>query len=99
MKAKVPFMMSKNQRGRMNEEIEKEIDAKLQAEVTQIDAVILWTLHLCFGFGKKRLRRFYDFFVKLSNVNDRWKIRADNIELLKGIGVDIEEWNREGSKH
>ena len=99
MKAKRPFMMSKNQRCRMNEEIEKEIDAKLQAEVTQIDAVILWTLHLCFGFGKKRLRRFYDFFVKLSGVNDRWKIRADNIELLKGIGVDIEEWNREGSKH
>jgi hypothetical protein len=99
MKAKVPFMMSKNQRCRMNEEIEKELDAKLQSDVTQIDAAILWTLHLCFGFGKKRLRRFYDFFVKLSRVNDRWKIRADNIELLKGIGVDIEEWNREGSKH
>ena len=99
MKAKVPFQMTGKQRQALNEEIEKQVEEALQADILEIDAAILWTLHLCFGFGKKRLKRFFDFFCKLSNVNDRFKVRANNIEMLKGIGVDVEEWNRESSKH
>ena len=99
MKAKVPYMMSKKQHQAMDEEIKKQIEQAEQSRGTEWDAAILWALHLCFGFGKKRLRRFFDFFVKLYNTNNRWQIGADNIEFLKGIGVDIEEWNREESKH
>ena len=95
MKAKVPYQMTAKQRQAMNEEIRRQIDAELKVDGNEYDAAILWALHLCFGFGAKRLRRFYNFFCKLYNNSGRWKFGRDEKELLKGIGVDVEEWYRE----
>lgn len=79
--------------------------AHLMAEATERFyknevAVILWELHQTFGFGKDRLRRFYD------NYDPAWKALRDHYELtdaevefvvvqqLRDIGVDLEEWER-----
>lgn len=94
MKVRIPYRMSNKERQAMNEEIQKQIEAARQAEGDEFDAAVLWALHLCFGFGKERLRKFYDFFRSLYLSNKRWQFGRSEIELLKGIGVDIEEWNR-----
>lgn len=62
--------------------------------------MVLYTLHVHLGFGKKRLRKFYDAF---SAEHDRliqyYQMPNDYTwlckEMLKRIGVDVEAWNRE----
>jgi hypothetical protein len=95
MKAKIPYRMSKKEKQAMDDEIWKQINDARIRDANENDAAILWTLHLCFGFGKKRLRRYYEFFRKLYKTIDGFKFSQNDIELLKGIGVDIEEWNRD----
>lgn len=59
-----------------------------------------YTLHVHLGFGKKRLRKFYDAF---SAEHDRliqyYQMPDDYTwlckEMLKRIGVDVEAWNKE----
>ena len=97
MKAKLPYRMTSKERKAMNEEIQAQLMEARTRDSDEYDAAILWALHLCFGFGKKRLRRFYDFFRKLYLNNKRWQFGRNEVELLKGIGVDIEEWNRENA--
>jgi hypothetical protein len=97
MKVKIPYRMTNKERKAMNEEIEAQLAEARVRDSDEYDAAILWALHLCLGFGKKRLRRFYDFFRKLYLSNKRWQFGRNEVELLKGIGVDIEEWNRESN--
>src|SRR5574344_211392 len=86
----------------MNIEINRQIleaDAKYS---TDVDAMILWVLHSCFGFGKKRLRRFYDeFSAEHQRLREYYEMPDDSAWLckhkLKDIGVDVDEWNNERS--
>jgi len=86
----------------MNIEINRQIleaDAKYS---TDVDAMILWVLHSCFGFGKKRLRRFYDeFSAEHQRLRDYYEMQDDGAWLckhkLKDIGVDVDKWNNERS--
>jgi hypothetical protein len=94
MKVRIPYKMSNKQKKAMHEEIKKQVYAARAAESIEYDAAIMWALHLCFGFGEKRLKKFFDFFCKLYNHSGYWQFGRNEIELLKGIGVDIVEWNR-----
>lgn len=95
MKVKIPYKLSNKEQKAMNEEIQRQIAEARVRDSDEFDAAVLWAMHLCFGFGKKRLRRFYDFFCKLYLSSNRWQFGRSEVELLKGVGVDIEEWNRE----
>jgi hypothetical protein len=97
MRCKIPVIRTKKEQKAMEEEIAAQLAEARVRDSDEYDAAILWALHLCFGFGKKRLRRFYDFFRKLYLSNKRWQFGRNEVELLKGIGVDIEEWNRESN--
>lgn len=62
-----------------------------------MDSVILWVLHESFGFGKDRLRKFYNEFQRLyTDLQNHYELGNDTpyvcIERLKQIGVNIEEW-------
>lgn len=94
MKVRIPYQMSKQERKAMNEEIEAQLAEARVRDGDEFDAAVLWALHLCFGFGEKRLRRFYNFFRSLYLSRGRWEYGRSQVELLKGIGVDIEGWNR-----
>ena len=96
MKVKIPYQMTKRQKKAMDEEIQAQIDEARVREADEYDAAVLWALHLCFGFGKKRLRKFYDFFCTLYLSDKYWKFGRSEIDLLKGIGVDICGWNHDG---
>lgn len=77
----------------MREELE-------QSPLNDPKLMVLYTLHVHLGFGKKRLREFYDAF---SAEHDRliqyYQMPDDYTwlckEMLKRIGVDVEAWNRE----
>lgn len=66
----------------------------------EIDALILWLLHEKFGFGKKRLREFYDsFFTELDELMKRYELGDEDrawlcTHKLKEYGIDISEWNK-----
>jgi len=67
----------------------------------EIDALVLWLLHEKFGFGKKRLRAFYDYFsTEIKALVNRYEMDADDsvwlcTRKLKDYGIDISEWNKE----
>lgn len=94
MKAKVPYKLTNKQQKALDEEISRQLDIARNEDANEFDAAVLWALHLCFGFGEKRLRRFFDFFCTLYRDSGRWNFGRTEVDLLKKIGVDIKEWNR-----
>ena len=107
MSSKKP--VKKNQKSRqpianLNNGIESAIKAQIavyeREHALDVDAMILYALHTHLGFGKDRLKKFFDAFI-----NDHkaliahYEMPNDGAYLsrvkLKEIGVDVEEWNKE----
>lgn len=82
-------------------EIQRELADYNRKNLNELDAIVLWHLHEEFGFGKKRLKRFYTTFLpKLNELARRYELEdSDRVWLctyrLKEYGIDIEEWNKE----
>lgn len=98
--------LTKDEDRALNIEVQKRI-AKLDRNNTdEVDAIILWVLHDQFGFGKDRLRKFYEAFnPALNALADRYEMTDKGDELwlatykLKDkLGIDIHEWNDEVRK-
>lgn len=76
----------------------KAMDMEINRQIVEADRRYADHVHL--GFGKKRLRKFYDAF---SAEHDRliqyYQMPDDYTwlckEMLKRIGVDVEAWNKE----
>ena len=89
------------ERKAMNLEIHRQFIEASKHYTIDLDAMVLYTLNVRFGFGKKRLREFYDAlsaghdrliqYYQMSDDDCAWFYR----EMLNRIGVDIEAWNRE----
>ncbi|MCH5199004.1 MAG: hypothetical protein J1E34_08870 [Oscillospiraceae bacterium] len=91
---------TKNQRAAIKAEAVKQVYEARDKLFNDMDAVILWTLHERFGFGKERLRRFFDGFVEeYTALQKHYELGKDTPfvckEKLKQIGVDVEEWETE----
>ncbi|MDE6019772.1 MAG: hypothetical protein K2H01_02065 [Ruminococcus sp.] len=73
--------------------------------LNELDATILWHLHEEFGFGQKRLKRFYETFrPNIVALLERYAMEdSDTVWLctykLKQYGIDIEEWNKQRKEH
>ena len=87
-----------SEREAMSKEIRRQIVEMDRKHSDDLDAMVLYTLHAKFGFGKKRLRQFYeamleehDKLIKHYEMPDEypWLCKYK----LKEIGVDIEQWN------
>ena len=85
----------------MDIEIKKQLAEFDRKHELEIDALILWTLHEEFGFGAKRLKKFYDIFGKaIDELIKRYEFDdSDRVwictEKLKDCGVDLEKWAKE----
>ena len=101
MKAHVPLTSS--QRKAMDAEIKRQMAEIDEKNTLEIDAMVLWVLYSQFGFGKKKLRKFFDIFNKeLDDLSERFVMdkKDDTIwlcirRLKDEAGIDISEWSKE----
>ena len=102
MKAKRIYTPTKDEKEAMLREIRKQIAIQERDFVLDVDATVLWTLNQCFGFGKDRLRKFFEAYsqtykdllsrYEMGNEDAKWLYR----HMLKDrLGIDIEAWNKE----
>lgn len=85
----------------LNMEIQKSIKEYDRNNTDEIDAMILWNLHLIFGFGEKRLMQFYNNFSKdLHAMCEHYELtdREDELwlcthKLKEKLGIDIHKLN------
>lgn len=100
MRARVPWKPTNKERKAMEEEINRQIVEADERYSLDLDAMVLYTLHVHLGFGKKRLRSFWEAFQREHDAltkhyempNDfAWLCRR---KLLQ-IGVDVKAWNEE----
>lgn len=100
MKARVPWNPTAKQRKIMKAEINRQILKTNEQFNLDFDAMILYQLHVQLGFGKKRLRRFWDGFkVAHKELVEFYEMPNDGAylcrKMLERIGVDVEEWTKE----
>lgn len=92
--------LTANERKAMEIEIGRQIADMERQHTNELDALVLYALHKHTGWGKKRLRAFYEAFtVEHEKLIAHYEMPDDNAWLaeakLKEIGVDIAEWNAE----
>ena len=79
----------------MMHEINKQILAKDKEYQLDIDTMVLWTLHQCYGWGAARLKKFYVAMMK-EHLRMREFYELDDLYperyKLKEKGVDVEAW-------
>lgn len=94
-------VMTAAEKKAMDMEIKRQLAEYDQKNLVEVDAMILWVLHDQFGFGAKRLRKYYDAFTTATKgLVERYQMDADDdvwlcTQMLKRIGVDIEDWHKE----
>ena len=89
----------------MHKEIKSQLLDYDKSYFLDMDAAVLWALHKEFGFGLKRLRRFFDRFsaihedlrnyYQLDDDTNTWLCRY---LLKRDVGVDVEAWEKELEK-
>lgn len=90
------------ERKAMELEIQRQIVEYNDKNATEISAmVLLYILHTEFGFGKKRLRDFFNKFTReIEALGERY-LMMDNLPFLcvyklKQAGIDVLAWEKEG---
>lgn len=96
--------LTKTQRKAMDVEINRQIVEADKKYSTEMDAVVLYTLHTELGFGKARLRKFWEaLYRNHQDMVERYEMEDAFpwwcTEQLKKLGVDVEEWNKETIQH
>ena len=82
-------------------EIKKQLAEYDRKHAMELDALGRWVLHNEFGFGEKRLKKFYDSFAKsIKELTDHYALDdSDDVWIctykLKQAGIDIEKWHEE----
>lgn len=100
MKARIPIKLTKSQQRAMDEEIKSQLLLYDEMHENNVDSIILYSLHKEFGFGKDRLRRFYDCVkVHYQDLVNHYENEDDAefvcMKILKDIGVDVAQWNKD----
>lgn len=82
-------------------EVKKQLTEYDKKHTQEIEALVLWVLHEQYGFGEKRLKRFYDSFDdEIAALLKRYEMdETDDVWLctrkLKDAGIDISKWSKE----
>ena len=82
-------------------EIQRELAEYDKKHAREIDALVLYELIEQFGFGEKRLRKFYDNFSRgIEELVKRYELDPDDdvwlcTRKLKDRGIDLEAWEKE----
>ena len=57
---------SHNEQKAIEVEIQKQLAEYDKNHAKELSAMVLWVLHTEFGFGEKRLKKFYDIYAKIA---------------------------------
>lgn len=94
--------LTKDEQRAMDIEVNRQLAERDRAYEADLNALALYVLRVHLGFGKKRLRRFWDAFrAEHKALRDYYLMDGpgDGEFLakreLKKIGVDVEEWAKE----
>lgn len=97
--------MTATQRKIMKAEIKKELAKHDRQHAYEIDAIVLWVLMDVFGFGEKRLKRYFDEFGKrldalikyyeMDSEDETWLCSYK----LKQAGIDLDKWEAEKNEN
>lgn len=103
MKAYRRWQPTAKERKAMNEEINRQLIEADRKYTNDFDAMVLYTLHRHLGFGKKRLRKFWEAFkTEHEKLIEHYQMPGEGAWLadykLKEIGVDVAEWNKEATQ-
>lgn len=90
-----------NEQHAMELEIKRQLAEADRQHTDDVDAMVLYTLHKHLGFGKQRLRKFYEAFsAEHDRLIQHYEMPDDfpwlcKMKLKEETGVDVEAWNRE----
>ena len=93
--------LSAKQKKAMDMEINREIVEYTDRHVSELIALIFWTLHERYGFGEKRLRTLFDLYHQAADeLKEKYERGEDDepwlcTRKLKEIGIDILAWEKE----
>lgn len=93
--------MSAAEKKAMDKEIRRQLADYDMKNAVEIDAMVLWILHDKFGFGIKRLKRFFDCFSdEMSELAKRYELDESESSWLctyklEQLGVDLNAWEKE----
>ena len=93
---------AKEQRA-MDAEINRQLVEKNREFSDDVDYMVMKILHDHFGFGLKRLRRFYEHFMRDTEYLEKRYEMCDAStyiarEEMNALGANIEKWNQERSE-
>lgn len=103
MNARIPWKPNSKEQKVIDDKIKENVTVAAEKLGNLMDATALYALHKTFGFGKKRLRRFFDAFdEERRKIEEYYEMDGEADYLcknqLKKIGVDVEAWNNEKRK-
>lgn len=93
--------LNKAEQKAIDEEIKRQIVEKDKEYSAESEAIQLWILHEFFGFGKGRLRKYWELInTSQKELRERYILDEGDTpwlckEQLKGYGIDIDEWLKE----
>lgn len=95
MKVILPANLTKSQKAAINQEVRKQYAEVTKQWDSDYEAMMLWILHECYGFGKKRLLEFRKVFMQeAKNLRDFYEMPEDPAypakAKLKEIGIDVD---------
>lgn len=97
---KEEIKLTNKQRKVLAEEVKTMFFGRLEEYDLEFDAMVLYSLHKAFGFGRDRLARFYNtYFREADELKKRYEEETPGFPAaaeLKKIGVDVERWHKNG---
>nr|DAF73295.1 MAG TPA: hypothetical protein [Caudoviricetes sp.] len=93
--------LTASERKAMHNEIKRQLAEYDRRHAKEIDAIVLWVLRETFGFGEKRLRKYFDEFGRqLNRLIEYYSMGEDDeawlcSRKLKEAGIDLEKWEAE----
>lgn len=104
-KTPIGVNLTSKERKAMELEIQRQLVVLNEKNAKELCAMVLWVLHENYGFGIKRLKRFYfEFADEVNALAKRYMMDNDRKDkrpwlctyMLEQIGVNLDEWEKHG---
>ena len=106
MKAQMNRKLTANEQKALNKEVDRQLQIQAEIHGVNVDATVLLTLFLHYGFKKEQLREFWEKYAdtekELAEYYRQTPLTLEGIREkeyyavyeLKHIGVDVEAWRK-----